>query len=196
LPFVFCLAGLPPLRCGPCGSAFGAVFFAAMTVLSRCRFPLAAAPRGAAVRAAQLPQPGDDIQPIPEGFPGIHQVLRRYEGGFVWSAPHQPFVPPTRIRSFEHLHKRHVVTDPASAQFAGASTAAQVSPTTAGAVQRLSKDLLERLQQGNTKYVRTPAGDAPWTERAAPTGGCIRRAREWPWPRGGWAPTPDLFPDG
>ena len=77
---------------------------------------------------------------------------------FVWSAPHQPFVLPARIRSFEQLYKQHVVSDPAAARFVGATTASQVTQTTAGAAQRLSQELLDRLKQGNTKYVRTPAG--------------------------------------
>jgi hypothetical protein len=77
---------------------------------------------------------------------------------FVWSAPHQPFVLPARIRSFEQLYKEHVVADPAAAQFIGATTATQVTQTTAGAAQRLSQALLDRLKQSSTKIVQTPAG--------------------------------------
>ena len=77
---------------------------------------------------------------------------------FVWSAPHQPFVLPARIRSFEQLYKQHVVSDPAAARFGGATTAAQVTQSTAGAAQRLSQGLLDRLKQSSTKHVRTSAG--------------------------------------
>jgi hypothetical protein len=77
---------------------------------------------------------------------------------FVWSAPHQPFVLPARVKSFEQLYNQNVVSDPGAQRFDGATTAVQVTQTTAGATQRLAQALLDLLKQGNTKYVRTPAG--------------------------------------
>jgi hypothetical protein len=77
---------------------------------------------------------------------------------YMWSAPHQPFVLPVRIRSFEQQYAQYVKADPATTQCSNAATVTSVTQTTAGAVERLAQGLLERLKQGSTKYVATSNG--------------------------------------
>jgi hypothetical protein len=74
---------------------------------------------------------------------------------FMWSAPHQPFVLPVRVRSFEELYRRNVIED----QSAGALTdirAQQVLEATSGALARLKNDLLQKLKGANVRYIKLP----------------------------------------
>jgi len=74
---------------------------------------------------------------------------------FMWSAPHQPFVLPVRVRSFEDLYRANVVRE-ANAKQAEGALAKQVVAALSGAGDRLRDALVERLAQPNVKWVRVP----------------------------------------
>ena len=67
--------------------------------------------------------------------------------------PKQPFVLPVRIRSFEDLYRAGVNTNK-QAQGAGETLAAEITKVTAGAIDRLTKDLISKLSDVKTKFVR------------------------------------------
>lgn len=72
---------------------------------------------------------------------------------FMWSAPHQPFVLPVRVRSFEGLYGKNVVADPAASRVAG-TLAAHVQESISGALDRLARALVGKLPA--LKFVRVP----------------------------------------
>ncbi len=74
---------------------------------------------------------------------------------FMWSAPHQPFVLPVRVRSFEDLYGANVIRDAGAKQAEGA-LAKQVVAALSGAGDRLRDALIERLSQPNVKWIRVP----------------------------------------
>lgn len=75
---------------------------------------------------------------------------------FMWSAPHQPFVLPVRVRSFEALYKGNVKTDPGEKGLAGLRAEA-LCHELAGALDRLAEQLLGALKSDpKIKYVRVP----------------------------------------
>jgi hypothetical protein len=73
---------------------------------------------------------------------------------YLWSAPHQPFVLPARIRSFEGLYGANVVTDVNAASIAETLTA-EVVALVGGAQARLSEALVTKLKEA-AKFVRVP----------------------------------------
>lgn len=79
---------------------------------------------------------------------------------YMWSAPHQPFVLPVRVRGFEGLYGKSVVTDPAAAAV-GQTLTAEVVALVSGAQTRLSQALLAKLKESGVKYVRVPNGLGP-----------------------------------
>jgi uncharacterized protein len=66
---------------------------------------------------------------------------------FMWSAPHQPFVLPVRIRSFEDLYRENVNAD---------SAALRISGTRAQAVAQAVSESTERLKQGLISALNSP----------------------------------------
>lgn len=72
---------------------------------------------------------------------------------FMWSAPKQPFVLPVRIRSFEDLYRANVNTNK-QAEAVGGTLAGEITRMTAGAIDRLAKALLSKLNEPNTKFRR------------------------------------------
>lgn len=74
---------------------------------------------------------------------------------FMWSAPHQPFVLPVRVRNFEDLYRGNVVLDAGAKQVDGV-LANQVLTALSGAGDRLKDALIARLGQPNVKWVRVP----------------------------------------
>lgn len=76
---------------------------------------------------------------------------------FMWSAPHQPFVLPVRVRSFEDLYKGNVRKDGAPPESTISTTAAQVvTAALTGARDRLKEGLKQALRATNVKWVRIP----------------------------------------
>ena len=76
---------------------------------------------------------------------------------FVWSAPHQPFVLPVRIRSFEALYRQEVRSSSSESGLDGL-VAQGIVETLAGALKRLSAELLAKLVDGSgVKFWRIPA---------------------------------------
>lgn len=79
---------------------------------------------------------------------------------FMWSAPHQPFVLPVRVHSFEALYKSKVNGN-ATASALPNTRAQQIVKAMAGALARLKQDLVERLKQPGVRFVKVgylPAG--------------------------------------
>ena len=75
---------------------------------------------------------------------------------FMWSAPHQPFVLPVRVRNFEALYKKAVKDDPHEGRLNGLR-AQRLGQDLAGALDRLAQRLLAALKDPKIKYVRVPA---------------------------------------
>lgn len=75
---------------------------------------------------------------------------------FMWSAPHQPFVLPVRIRDFGALYQDQIVADPAAAAIPN-TRAQQVRQEVAGALTRLRDDLASALRGANVKFVNVGA---------------------------------------
>lgn len=82
---------------------------------------------------------------------------------FMWSAPHQPFVLPVRVRNFEDLYRGNVVLDAGAKQVEG-GLANQVLTALSGAGDRLKDALIARLGQPNVKWVRVPGALPGGTE--------------------------------
>jgi hypothetical protein len=77
---------------------------------------------------------------------------------FMWSAPHQPFVLPVRVRNFEALYRSEVRADRDEARLCGLR-AQGILEELAGAVDRMARDLLRKLQEGKSiKYYSVPGG--------------------------------------
>ena len=75
---------------------------------------------------------------------------------FMWSAPHQPFVLPVRVRNIETLYKTGVKSDPQERRLDGLH-AQRLGEDLAGALDRLAAKLLEVLKNDpKIKYVRVP----------------------------------------
>ncbi len=74
---------------------------------------------------------------------------------FMWSAPHQPFVLPVRVRNFEALYKEAVKSDPQEGRLDGLR-AQSLGQDLAGALDRLAQQLLTALRDPKIKYVRVP----------------------------------------
>jgi hypothetical protein len=72
---------------------------------------------------------------------------------YMWSAPHQPFVLPVRVRSFEELYKSGVVGNP-DALAVGETRAQQLSHILSSALDDLKGALIEALKGPGVKYVR------------------------------------------
>jgi hypothetical protein len=74
---------------------------------------------------------------------------------FMWSAPHQPFVLPVRVRNFEKLYDQNVKSDPNEP--ARRDTQANEIVRTVGEAQsRLADKLKAQLLDPKVKYVRVP----------------------------------------
>lgn len=74
---------------------------------------------------------------------------------FMWSAPHQPFVLPVRVRNFEALYKNAVKADSQEGQLDGLR-AQRLAQDLAGALDRLAQQLLTALKDPKIKWVHVP----------------------------------------
>jgi len=74
---------------------------------------------------------------------------------FMWSAPHQPFVLPVRVRDFGELYQGNVSKDPAAP--AQKTRAEKIVRDLAGSLNELSKSLLQLFLGQNVKFVKVPA---------------------------------------
>src|SRR5262249_729388 len=74
---------------------------------------------------------------------------------FMWSAPHQPFVLPVRVRSFEDLYKCNVQIDPAI-QPATDVPAQRIQKEVAHRQNELAQKLKESLKAPNVKLYDIP----------------------------------------
>jgi hypothetical protein len=75
---------------------------------------------------------------------------------YMWSAPHQPFVLPVRVRSFEDANRKNISRD-TQAEKPAKISAQVVVEALSGSKKRLSDGLLEALKQPNIRWVRIPA---------------------------------------
>jgi hypothetical protein len=73
----------------------------------------------------------------------------------MWSAPHQPFVLPVRVRNFEALYQKAIKSDRQEGRLDGLR-AQRLGQDLAGALDRLAQQLLAALKDQKTKYVRVP----------------------------------------
>jgi len=74
---------------------------------------------------------------------------------FMWSAPHQPFVLPVRVRSFEEVYKRSVKANTSEPVLSG-TRAQQIVEALSKTLDRLKGGLLNALKQSSTKFYRIP----------------------------------------
>lgn len=75
---------------------------------------------------------------------------------FMWSAPHQPFVLPVRVRNFEALYRKEVKGDAQEGRL-GSLRAQRLSQDLAGALDRLAAELLALLKTDpKIRFVRLP----------------------------------------
>jgi hypothetical protein len=74
---------------------------------------------------------------------------------YMWSAPHQPFVLPVRIRSFEDLYRTNIENSPDALTIPGTLTS-KIVELVGGAQARLSQALLAKLKGSGVRYVRVP----------------------------------------
>jgi hypothetical protein len=74
---------------------------------------------------------------------------------FMWSAPHQPFVLPVRVRSFEEIYGRNIKADPQAKSLVG-TRAQSILKAMSGALDRLKDGLVEALKGQGVKFVRIP----------------------------------------
>jgi len=75
---------------------------------------------------------------------------------FMWSAPHQPFVLPVRVRNFEALYKKEVKDDPQEGRLDGLRSQ-RLAQDLAGALDRMAAELLAALKDPKIKWVRVPS---------------------------------------
>jgi hypothetical protein len=87
-----------------------------------------------------------------------HLIAEPISGNcYMWSAPHQPFVLPVRVRNFETLYRKEVKSDSQESRLDGLR-AQQLGQDLAGALDRLAEQLLAALKTDpKIKYVRLPA---------------------------------------
>lgn len=71
---------------------------------------------------------------------------------FMWSAPHQPFVLPVRVRNFEGLYGKNVKAEAGAAPVQ--TRAKEIVQVVGEAQNRLAQQLLQQLKGANVKYVR------------------------------------------
>jgi DNA helicase HerA-like ATPase len=74
---------------------------------------------------------------------------------YMWSAPHQPFVLPVRVRSFEDLYGQYVNSDAAASSVEG-TRAQAVSQAVSSSLDRLKDALIEALKERTTRFVSIP----------------------------------------
>jgi hypothetical protein len=86
-----------------------------------------------------------------------HLIAEPISGNcFMWSAPHQPFVLPVRVRNFEALYKKEVRGDPQEGRL-NDLRAQRLGRDLAGALDRLADQLLAALKTDRKiKFVRLP----------------------------------------
>lgn len=74
---------------------------------------------------------------------------------FMWSAPHQPFVLPVRVRDFKELYQKGINTDP-GAQCLGDIRAQTILKAVSQALERLKNELASALKGSGVRFVRVP----------------------------------------
>jgi hypothetical protein len=75
---------------------------------------------------------------------------------YMWSAPHQPFVLPVRIRDFGRLYAEQICKEDAPRSADQAVAAMRVKETIRTSSDRLAEALRRRLQQPGVKFVEIP----------------------------------------
>jgi hypothetical protein len=74
---------------------------------------------------------------------------------YMWSAPHQPFVLPVRVRSFEDAYKQNIISGQSELALSGI-TAQQIMEELSKSLERLKTGLLNALKQNTTKFHKIP----------------------------------------
>ncbi len=81
---------------------------------------------------------------------------------YMWSAPHQPFVLPVRLRDFGEVYMGNICKEEQQTQVIEDTGAQEVIQAASAAMADVKNKLLEKLKERNTKYCRVP--------RAMPSG--------------------------
>jgi len=74
---------------------------------------------------------------------------------YMWSAPHQPFVLPVRVRSFEDIYKQNIIIEQNKEALSGI-IAQQIVEELSKSLERLKSGFLDALKQSKTKFHRIP----------------------------------------
>lgn len=78
---------------------------------------------------------------------------------FMWSAPHQPFVLPVRVRSFEETYRGNIKAAP-NADSISEIRAQKILVSVSEAIERLKKDLIAAFKGPGVRFVKVPAAMA------------------------------------
>jgi uncharacterized protein len=78
---------------------------------------------------------------------------------FMWSAPHQPFVLPVRVRSFEEAYRKNINAAP-GANAVVQIRAQQILASVSEAMERLKNELVAALKGAGVKFVKVPGAMA------------------------------------
>lgn len=78
---------------------------------------------------------------------------------FMWSAPHQPFVLPVRVRSFEDAYRKNINAAPGADSIAGIH-AQTILASVSQAMERLRNELVASFKESGVKFVRVPGAMA------------------------------------
>ncbi len=74
---------------------------------------------------------------------------------YMWSAPHQPFVLPVRLRDFGELYRSNIRKDE-QAENSVETGATEVAQSTSESMSSITEQVLEQLRQNRTSYYRIP----------------------------------------
>ncbi|HET9282750.1 MAG TPA: DUF87 domain-containing protein [Candidatus Angelobacter sp.] len=89
-----------------------------------------------------------------------HLIAEPIRGNcYMWSAPHQPFVLPVRVRNFESLYGTEVRLDPNTPNVPN-TRASQIKQSLAENLNRFRDALIEALKGTNVKFLDTGSGEA------------------------------------
>ena len=75
---------------------------------------------------------------------------------YMWSAPHQPFVLPVRLRDFGEIYKGNICKDEQQVQAVEGTGAKEVIQAASDAMADVKNKLLEQLKKRKPKYYRVP----------------------------------------
>ncbi len=86
-----------------------------------------------------------------------HLIAEPIRGNcYMWSAPHQPFVLPVRVRNFEEIYQGNVNKNPQEPEYDGGTRAKELNERLSSAFERLNESFVEALKSTRVKFYRIP----------------------------------------